>query len=121
MSHPWTSAKEQHQDGDADHHEHPLIGILVEKLDGKTYGAVLRGKIAVPLRLTTLRKCAEPEPGEAPGLEAGSSRWVFRSRNSYAFGTADATTIITFIIGNGSVTGFEANADGNKRTLKKVK
>lgn len=50
-----------------------LLEILVERLYGKRYGAVLRDEIAVPLRLTTLRKCAEPEPGEAPGygLEPG--------------------------------------------------
>ncbi len=46
---------------------------------------------------------------------------VFRSGNSYAIGAADSTTIITFIIETGSVTGFETNADGNKQTLKKVK
>ena len=46
---------------------------------------------------------------------------VYRSGNAYALGTPDSTTIITFIIENGAVTGFEADANGNKRLLKKIK
>jgi hypothetical protein len=47
----------------------------------------------------------------------GKQPLVFRSGNSY-MREAD---IITFIIEDGVVTGFEANANGNKRVLKKIK
>ena len=50
-----------------------VLGTLVEKLYGKQYGAVVRDEIAGPLGLTTLRKCAESQPGDSRGygLEAG--------------------------------------------------
>jgi len=50
-----------------------VLGGLVEKLYGKSYAAALHDEIASPLQLTTLSKCAEPKPGEAPGysLEPG--------------------------------------------------
>lgn len=50
-----------------------VLGILVEKLYGKKYGAVVQDEIAGPLGLTTLRKCAEPQPGDSRGygLDAG--------------------------------------------------
>lgn len=43
-----------------------LLGLLIEKAYGKSYGAVLRDEIARPLGLT-LAQCAEPRPGEATG------------------------------------------------------
>jgi CubicO group peptidase (beta-lactamase class C family) len=50
-----------------------VLGILVEKLYGKKYGAVVQDEIAGPLGLTTLRKCAALQPGDSRGydLEAG--------------------------------------------------
>ena len=52
-----------------------VLGILVEKLYGKKFGAVVQDEIAGPLGLTSLRKCAEPRPGDARGygLEPGAS------------------------------------------------
>jgi CubicO group peptidase (beta-lactamase class C family) len=52
-----------------------VLGILVEKLYGKKYGAVVHDEIARPFGLTSLRKCAEPQPGEARGygLQAGGT------------------------------------------------
>ena len=44
-----------------------------------------------------------------------------RNGNIYALGTSDSTTTLTFTIENGAVTGFEANANGIKRILKKIK
>ena len=44
-----------------------LLGILVEKLYGKSYAAVLHDEIASPLQLTSVSKCAEPKPLEARG------------------------------------------------------
>lgn len=44
-----------------------VLGVLVERLYGKSYAAALREEIAGPLQLTTLSKCAEPKPGEARG------------------------------------------------------
>ena len=43
-----------------------LLGLLIEKVYGTSYGAVLRDEIAKPLGLT-LAECAEPRPGEATG------------------------------------------------------
>jgi D-alanyl-D-alanine carboxypeptidase len=40
-----------------------LLGVLVEKLYGKPYAAVLREEIAGPLGLATLRTCGEVEAG----------------------------------------------------------
>jgi CubicO group peptidase (beta-lactamase class C family) len=45
---------------------------------------------------------------------------VFRSGNTYALGSVDSTTAVTFIIENGAVTQLEVNANGRKRTLKKI-
>jgi CubicO group peptidase (beta-lactamase class C family) len=44
-----------------------VLGALVEKLSGKSYAAALHDEIAAPLGLQTLRRCADPKPGEAPG------------------------------------------------------
>ena len=44
-----------------------MLGVLVEKLYGKPYAAVLQDEIAVPLRLTTLSMCGEPKPGQTTG------------------------------------------------------
>ena len=44
-----------------------LLGALVEKGHGKSYGAALHDEIAAPLGLTTLGRCGEPKPGEAVG------------------------------------------------------
>ena len=46
-----------------------LLGVLVEKLYGKPYGAALRDEIARPLGLHTLAWCTDPEEGvtEATG------------------------------------------------------
>lgn len=44
-----------------------LLGILVEKLYGKSYDAALRDEIAAPLGLKTLAKCGEPKPNRAAG------------------------------------------------------
>ena len=59
-----------------------VLGILVEKLYGKKYGAVVRDEIAAPLGLTTLRKCDEPQPGEARGygLQPGPSTTLSASK-----------------------------------------
>ena len=43
-----------------------LLGLLIQKLYGAPYAAVLRDEIARPLGLT-LAECAEPRPGEATG------------------------------------------------------
>jgi CubicO group peptidase (beta-lactamase class C family) len=43
-----------------------LLGMLVEKLYGKSYADALRDEIATALGLT-LAKCADPRPGEATG------------------------------------------------------
>jgi D-alanyl-D-alanine carboxypeptidase len=43
-----------------------LLGLLVEKVYGAPYDAVLRDEIARPLGVT-LAQCAEPRPGEATG------------------------------------------------------
>ena len=48
-----------------------VLGILVEKLYGKSYGAALHDEIAAPLGLTTLTKCGEPKPGRAAGHSRG--------------------------------------------------
>ncbi|HYH08144.1 MAG TPA: serine hydrolase [Thermoanaerobaculia bacterium] len=50
----------------------------------------------------------------------GKQPLIFRSGNTYALGSAESTTTITFLIENGTVTGFEANANGSKRILKKI-
>src|SRR5215207_3020573 len=44
-----------------------LLGALVEKGHGKSYGAALHDEIAAPLGLTTLARCGDPRPGEAIG------------------------------------------------------
>ena len=45
-----------------------ILGVLVEKLYGKPYAAVLRDEIAQPLGLTALRTCGDAEmAGRAPG------------------------------------------------------
>jgi len=44
-----------------------LLGALIEKGYGKPYGTALHDEIAKPLGLTTLKKCADPNPGEAAG------------------------------------------------------
>lgn len=44
-----------------------VLGVLVEKLYGQSYAAVLNDEIASPLQLTTLSKCVEPKPSEATG------------------------------------------------------
>lgn len=46
---------------------------------------------------------------------------VFRSGNAYALGTRDSTTTVTFFVEKRVAIGFEANANGMKRMLKKVK
>jgi hypothetical protein len=46
---------------------------------------------------------------------------VFRSGNTYALGSNDSETTLTFIVENGSATAFEVNENGNRRTLKKIK
>ena len=43
-----------------------LLGLLIQKVYGTSYDAVLREEIARPLGLT-LAQCAEPRPGEATG------------------------------------------------------
>ena len=43
-----------------------FLGVLIEKLYGKPYGAVLQDEIATPLRLGVAR-CTDPKPGEAAG------------------------------------------------------
>ena len=43
-----------------------LLGLLIQKVYGTSYDAVLRDEIARPLGLT-LAQCAEPRPGEASG------------------------------------------------------
>lgn len=43
-----------------------LLALLIEKVYGASYEAVLRDEIAQPLGLT-LTQCAEPRPGEATG------------------------------------------------------
>jgi CubicO group peptidase (beta-lactamase class C family) len=49
-----------------------VLGILVEKLYGKSYDAALHDEIAAPLGLTTLTKCGEPQPNRAAGSMRGS-------------------------------------------------
>jgi CubicO group peptidase (beta-lactamase class C family) len=49
-----------------------VLGVLVQKLYGKPYGAVLHDEIAAPLGLTTLSKCDEPKPDQATGYGLGS-------------------------------------------------
>jgi CubicO group peptidase (beta-lactamase class C family) len=49
-----------------------VLGVLVEKLYGKSYGAALHDEIAAPLGLTTLTKCAEPKPNQAAGYSRGA-------------------------------------------------
>ena len=44
-----------------------LLGALVEKVTGKSFGAALHDEIAKPLGLATLARCADPKSGEAPG------------------------------------------------------
>ena len=44
-----------------------LLGALVEKGHGKSYGAALHDEIAAPLGLATLARCGDPKPGEAAG------------------------------------------------------
>ena len=63
------------------------------------------------------------ENGELYVTPPGGSKepLVFRSGNRYALGKSDSTTTITFIVENGVATGFEANDNGIKRTLKKIK
>ena len=51
-----------------------VLGVLVEKLYGTSYAAALHDEIASPLQLTTLSKCAEPKPGEAPGYTLTPAR-----------------------------------------------
>ena len=46
-----------------------LLGALVEKVHGKSYGAALRDEVAAPLGLKTLARCADPKPGEAAGYQ----------------------------------------------------
>lgn len=44
-----------------------LLGALVEKAGGKSFGAALRDDIAAPLGLATLARCGDRGPREAPG------------------------------------------------------
>jgi len=44
-----------------------LLGALVEKAGGKSYGVALHDDIAAPLGLTTLARCGDPKPGVATG------------------------------------------------------
>lgn len=44
-----------------------LLGVLIEKLYGKTYAAALRDEIAQPLGLATLRACSDDQVGRATG------------------------------------------------------
>jgi D-alanyl-D-alanine carboxypeptidase len=44
-----------------------LLGALVEKAGGKSYGVALHDDIAAPLGLTTLTQCGDPKPGVAIG------------------------------------------------------
>jgi CubicO group peptidase (beta-lactamase class C family) len=62
------------------------------------------------------------ENGELYVTPPGGSKQplVFRSGNTYALGSSDSKTTITFILENGVATGFEANDNGNRRTLKKI-
>jgi CubicO group peptidase (beta-lactamase class C family) len=48
-----------------------VLGILVEKLYGKPYGAALHDEIAAPLGLKTVSKCGEPKPNRAAGHSRG--------------------------------------------------
>jgi hypothetical protein len=63
------------------------------------------------------------ENGELFVTPPGGSKQplVFRSGNAYALGSSDSKITITFIVENGVATGFEANENGNRRTLKKIK
>ncbi|CAN5864526.1 hypothetical protein BH18ACI5_BH18ACI5_18520 [soil metagenome] len=63
------------------------------------------------------------ENGELYVTPNGGSKQplVFRSGNTYALGRSDSTTTMTFIVENGLATGFEANDNGSRRTLKKIK
>lgn len=49
-----------------------LLGVLVEKLYGKPFAAVLRDEIAKPLGLITLAECGETSTGR---MAAGNMRW----------------------------------------------
>ena len=49
-----------------------LLGILVEKLYGKPFAAVLRDEIAKPLGLNTLAECPETPSAR---MAAGNTRW----------------------------------------------
>nr|MDQ3070976.1 serine hydrolase [Acidobacteriota bacterium] len=83
-----------------------------------------RTKLAGVYELTAQRTFEVTlENGELYVTPSGDSKQplVFRSGNTYALGSADSTTAITFIIENGTVTGFEANANGSKRMLKKIR
>ncbi|HEX6083355.1 MAG TPA: serine hydrolase domain-containing protein [Thermoanaerobaculia bacterium] len=48
-----------------------ILGLLVEKLYGKPYGAALHDEIAAPLGLKTVTKCGEPRPDRAAGHSRG--------------------------------------------------
>ena len=63
------------------------------------------------------------ENGELYVTPPGSTKQplVFRSGNTYALGTSDSKTTVTFIVADGVATAFEANDNGMKRTLKKIK
>lgn len=63
------------------------------------------------------------ENGELYVTPTGGSKQplVFRSGNTYALGSSDSTTTVRFIVENGVATAFEANDNGSRRTLKKIK
>jgi hypothetical protein len=62
------------------------------------------------------------ENGELYVTPSGGSKQmlVSRSGNAYALGSNDSRTTITFLVADGVVTGFEANDNGSRRTLKKI-
>ena len=63
------------------------------------------------------------ENGELHVTPSGGSKQplVVRSGNTYALGSSDSKITVTFIVKNGEATGFEANDNGSRRTLKKIK
>jgi len=67
-------------------------------------------------RRASRARCLGPDP---PDRSRGAA--PVENGNICALGTSDSTTTLTFIIENGAVTGFEANANGIKRILKKIK
>jgi D-alanyl-D-alanine carboxypeptidase len=124
----------------------PRVSGIADLIPRIVLGAPLPEKISANAPATAAAPAAATTPAErsalvgvyeiSPGrtfevtLEAGSlyvtpggsekQPLVFLTGNTYALGKSDSTTTITFVVENGVVTGFEANANGNKRMLRKI-